>query len=154
MTNKKRKGGSASIDPGHAKKAQRKNANSGSDGKTRPHSLDFSQEVKLTKDSFKDECDVNRIVNRYAQTGLITHVQSGEPQYGDAPDQDLFQAACVAAELRSQVEDGLDIAEIEKNALAASEAVSDETPDPEGDEIPPIQGEETAAQDEQSGEGI
>lgn len=37
----------------------------------------------LTQQSFKDECDVNNILRRYDQTGLITHVQQVQGQYGD-----------------------------------------------------------------------
>lgn len=36
-----------------------------------------------TKQSFKDECDINKIVNRFRKTGQLTHVTGGEPIYGD-----------------------------------------------------------------------
>ncbi|AXL15434.1 internal scaffolding protein [Microviridae sp.] len=107
----------------------------------------------MTKDSMKDECDVNRIVDRFAQTGLISHTARAEPQYGDAPEATLYEAACIRAEIASQVEEGLDLDEIEKNALRASEDVSDDETDLAREEIPPISGEETAAEDERSGEG-
>lgn len=37
----------------------------------------------LTKQSFKAECDVNNIVRRYQQTGVVTHVNRGQPKFGD-----------------------------------------------------------------------
>lgn len=36
-----------------------------------------------THQSFKDECDINRIMSRYMKTGVIDHMRSGELQYGD-----------------------------------------------------------------------
>lgn len=56
----------------------------------------------LTKGSFRDECDINQIVDQYARTGLVAHVRSGSPQYGEAPDQTLYEAACIQAEIRSR----------------------------------------------------
>lgn len=41
------------------------------DGKTR------------TVQSAKDECDINKIMSRYAKTGLISHVNGREARYGD-----------------------------------------------------------------------
>jgi phage internal scaffolding protein len=35
------------------------------------------------KQSFKDECDINVLMARYLQTGLIDFVEEHEPQYGD-----------------------------------------------------------------------
>lgn len=35
----------------------------------------------LTKQAHKDECDINRIVRRYDQTGVWEHVKSFEPVY-------------------------------------------------------------------------
>lgn len=36
-----------------------------------------------TLQSFKDECDINRIMKRYQQTGVIDHVNRAQPQFGD-----------------------------------------------------------------------
>ncbi len=36
------------------------------------------------KQSFKEECDVNLVVSRFAETGLLTHVAAGVPQFVDA----------------------------------------------------------------------
>lgn len=37
----------------------------------------------LTKQSFKDECDVNKILAKYAKSGTITHVARVVPKFGD-----------------------------------------------------------------------
>lgn len=45
-----------------------------------------------TKQQFKDECDINRIMKRYQQTGVIDHVNRAEPRFGDLEAVD-FQTA-------------------------------------------------------------
>jgi len=45
-----------------------------------------------TKQSFKDECDINVIMRRYQQTGILDHVRDAVPQYLDATAIE-FQAA-------------------------------------------------------------
>lgn len=37
----------------------------------------------LTKQSFKDECDVNVVVRNHAQTGMWAHLNPRSPTYGD-----------------------------------------------------------------------
>lgn len=39
--------------------------------------------VSRTKQSFKDDCDINKIVARHSRTGLWEHVTAREPHYGD-----------------------------------------------------------------------
>lgn len=70
-----------------------------------PVRIYFEYEDGLTRQSFKDECDINRIVEQYARTGIIPVTPRGQPQYGDNPEQTLFEAALVQAEIRSQEED-------------------------------------------------
>ena len=36
---------------------------------------------------------------------MVTNVARVSPQYGEAPDQTFFEAACTQAEIRSQAED-------------------------------------------------
>lgn len=36
-----------------------------------------------TKQAFREECDINRIMARYELTGQIDHVSRAMPQYGD-----------------------------------------------------------------------
>lgn len=38
----------------------------------------------MAKQSFKDECDVNKIMERFEKTGLISHVNKYQGDYGDA----------------------------------------------------------------------
>lgn len=45
-----------------------------------------------TKQQFKDECDINRIMKRYQQTGVIDHVNRAQPRFGDLETVD-FQTA-------------------------------------------------------------
>lgn len=40
----------------------------------------------MTKQEFKDECDINQIMKRYEVTGEIRHVNSREGTYGDFTD--------------------------------------------------------------------
>lgn len=40
-------------------------------------------EVSMTKQSFKDECDVNVVVRNHAQTGMWSHLNPLNPTYGD-----------------------------------------------------------------------
>ena len=46
----------------------------------------------MTKQSHKDECDINRIMAKYQKTGVITHVAKYAMEYGDATDLD-YQTA-------------------------------------------------------------
>lgn len=42
--------------------------------------------VSMTKQSHKDECDINLIIKRYQKTGIIQHITSQTPIYTDLPD--------------------------------------------------------------------
>ena len=90
--------------------------------------IEFSEQG-LTHQSFKDECDVNRIVDQYARTGLVPSANRLTPQYGENPESTLFDAACVAAELRSLEEEGVDLSPPENVDETATEAVSEDTRD-------------------------
>lgn len=46
-------------------------------------SITFPPDEGRTKQSFKDECDINLIMARYAKTGVIEFAEKHEPQYGD-----------------------------------------------------------------------
>ena len=61
-------------------------------------------EPTLTHQSFKEETDAEYIVNQYARTGVLPHPPRTEPRYGDNPDINLFEAACIQAEIRSAQE--------------------------------------------------
>lgn len=44
--------------------------------------LDCGDEQR-TKQSFRDQCDINALVERHRQTGLIDHTNHRQPLYGD-----------------------------------------------------------------------
>lgn len=46
-----------------------------------------------TRQEFKDECDVNQILRKFAKTGLATHMAKGVPQYGDFSNVTDYQTA-------------------------------------------------------------
>lgn len=58
----------------------------------RVHPKTDPNEPSRTKQSFKDECDINNIMNRYIKTGEISHLNSTNPEYGFAPDFDFSEA--------------------------------------------------------------
>lgn len=37
----------------------------------------------MTKQSFKEECDINNIMRKYERTGVLDHVGTSVPQYGE-----------------------------------------------------------------------
>lgn len=45
--------------------------------------LSFKKHPSLTKQSFKDECDANIIMSRWAAGGELTHISRVLPRYGD-----------------------------------------------------------------------
>lgn len=57
---------------------------------TPSRSLDYGP--TLTKQAFADECDINLIVKRYAQTGQITHLANRLGEFADVENID-FQTA-------------------------------------------------------------
>lgn len=73
-------------------------------------SIDLS-EGDQTHQSFRDECDVNKIIDLHLRTGIVTHLNAGDPQYGEVPDSSLFEAAVAQAEIRSAIENGWEFPE-------------------------------------------
>ena len=69
-------------------------------------------EQGLARQSQADECNINLIVDKFTKTGLLPPAMRGEPQYGEAPDATLFEAACVQAELRSKDAEGVTIQDV------------------------------------------
>lgn len=45
--------------------------------------LDCSDYPSLTRQEFADDCDINKLMERYEKTGVINHFNRGEPQYVD-----------------------------------------------------------------------
>lgn len=50
-------------------------------------------EPSLTKQSFREECNINSIMARYEKTGLINHVVSRQPIFGDFSEIPDYQTA-------------------------------------------------------------
>ncbi|UDN67647.1 internal scaffolding protein [robinz microvirus RP_82] len=49
----------------------------------------------MTKQEFKDECDINNIIKAYSQTGMLNHVaaNAADGRYEDLPDNHELQDA-------------------------------------------------------------
>lgn len=58
-----------------------------------------------TKQSFKDECDINAIMARYQKTGILDFAEKHEPQYGDCTGVEFQQGMEIVARARSMFED-------------------------------------------------
>lgn len=55
--------------------------------------IDCSKDPVITKQSFADEVDINKIVARFEKTGMVEHINRGTPFYGDVSELvDLKQA--------------------------------------------------------------
>lgn len=48
----------------------------------------------MTKQAFKDECDINRIMARYEATGQIEHLSKKTPLFGDFSNFENYQDLC------------------------------------------------------------
>lgn len=61
----------------------------------RPHprvTVAFTQ-PSLTKQSHKDECDINLILKRFERTGVLEHVRENPARYLDLPSDPDYQEA-------------------------------------------------------------
>lgn len=58
-----------------------------------PKTGEFVKEASMTKQSFKEECDINNIVKRFEATGILEHLnmRTREGMYVDLPDPLDFQ---------------------------------------------------------------
>lgn len=54
-----------------------------------------------TKQSFKDECDINRIMSRYASTGVLDFIEKREARFADVSETDFLSAMQTVAEAQS-----------------------------------------------------
>lgn len=61
----------------------------------RPHARvqTYIGEQVITKQEFKDECDIHNILSQYKQTGIITHITKNRASYEDLPDNIDYQDA-------------------------------------------------------------
>lgn len=51
----------------------------------------FDHDTCRTRQEFKDECDVNKIMKRFEMSGIIDHVAQMEPHFTDIPEMGDFQ---------------------------------------------------------------
>lgn len=58
----------------------------------------------LTEQNHARACDINSIMARYVKTGLIDHVQSYQPTYGDVSEKDFQNAMQLVAGVISEFE--------------------------------------------------
>lgn len=47
----------------------------------------------ITKQEFKDECDINNILEQYKKTGIINHIMQSQPSYLDLPSDLDYQTS-------------------------------------------------------------
>lgn len=55
--------------------------------------IDFTSATDMTKQSHKQECDINNILSTYKRTGIIQHITEQQPIYTDLPDSMDYQQA-------------------------------------------------------------
>ncbi len=56
--------------------------------------VDFSGTKSRTKQSMRDECDVNLIMRKWRKTGEMEHLSKGPARYGDFTNADDYLLAC------------------------------------------------------------
>lgn len=66
-------------------------------------SLSFVGEGR-TKQSHRDECDINQIMARYQRTGVLEHVREHPPQHGDVTAIDFQTSMDLVVQARQQFE--------------------------------------------------
>lgn len=64
-------------------------------------------EKSLTKQAFKDECDINKIMARYQKTGMLDHIRSNQPLYEDVTTVPDYHSAMIQVATVQQAFEGL-----------------------------------------------
>ena len=72
-------------------------------GTTAPEDMDYSD--GRTKQSFKDETDVNLIIQKHTRMGTLSHLEQWGGQYGDLSDFDFQEAQNQIAKATSMFEE-------------------------------------------------
>lgn len=90
--------------------------------------ISFDPQQGRTHQSFKDECDINAIIDLHTRTGMVTHLNPGTPQFADCPESTLFEAAVAQAEIRSAIEEGWNPPDDDLDSLEESPPESVEAP--------------------------
>lgn len=55
-----------------------------------------------TKQSFKDECDINNIMRRFEQTGTLSHLNNRTPVFGDMEEIDFQGSLNIVVEAQAR----------------------------------------------------
>lgn len=72
---------------------------------TRPGRTDDNGNlIYMTEQHHKDECNINNILKKYDQTGLLSHVQTMEAMYGDMTGDDYKTAMDMILTMRDQMD--------------------------------------------------
>ena len=64
-------------------------------------SISYLEAETKTKQSFRDECDINSIMARHQRTGAITHLQNHQGQYGFASGIDFHESMNIVTKAQS-----------------------------------------------------
>lgn len=59
----------------------------------------------MTVQEYKDECDINNIVNQFVKTGTVTHVNRRQGYYGHVTGEDFSDAMRVVTEAQIMFDD-------------------------------------------------
>ncbi len=69
------------------------------------HQISFKNAVCKTKQSFKDECDINKILKKFEKTGAIHHYATNAGNYGDTTQPQLHDALNIVANANTMFEE-------------------------------------------------
>lgn len=61
-------------------------------------SVDFTDSIARTKQSFKEECDANAIMRKWHKTGQVDHINKNPPRYGDFENAGDYLSAKLAVQ--------------------------------------------------------
>lgn len=70
----------------------------------RKHAIHFEGHG-LTKQSFKNECDINKIMEKFQKSGAISHYASHAPDYGECTQANLQDALNIVADANTMFEE-------------------------------------------------
>lgn len=51
-----------------------------------PEGLPWTDRTERTKQSFKDQCDINKIIRQYVRSGVVQHLSDSLGGYGDVSE--------------------------------------------------------------------
>lgn len=69
------------------------------------HAIQFDHSLDMAKQSFADECNINKIMAKFQRTGAIDHVHKYGPSYGDVTSATLHEAMNIIADAESMFEE-------------------------------------------------